>query len=496
MSDNERPNLLYIHSDQHSPVVLGCYGDPVVRTPNLDRLAQEGVLFENAYCPSPICVPSRMSALTGRHPYQNRVWTNEHILDSSIPTFAHALGAAGYWPVLVGRMHALGPDQLHGYAERLVGDHGPNHIGGAAVARGILSSTAGPDHISLVRSGIGQSAYQVHDEYVAAAAVDYLNRYAIARQAGGASRPFCLTVGLMLPHPPYVARRQDYEAYRGHVGLPHHPDPPELDHPFLSWWREETRAQRVTEEEAIRARTAYWALVARVDELVGQIVSALEQHDLMENTLIVYSSDHGDMLGEKGLWWKHTFYEDSARVPLILSWPGTLPAGQRCALVVSALDLTATLLDALGVLPLPNAAGRSFLRQITREERADAWEDVAFSEYCSDEYAPEGGCYQRMVRAGRWKLIYYHGQQPQLFDLQEDPHELVDRAQDPACRQVREALTRRVLDGWDPESVRREMASMRADNALLRAWAKETRPTDQYRWPLKPEMNRLEAEGP
>lgn len=495
MSDSERPNLLHIHSDQHSPLVLGCYGDPVVHTPNLDRLAQGGVLFESAYCPSPICVPSRMSALTGRHPYQNRVWTNEHILDSGIPTVAHALGAAGYRPVIVGRMHALGPDQLHGYAERLVGDHASNYIGGAPVDRGVLTGTAGPDHISLAHSGIGQSAYQVHDEYVAAATADYLRRYAVAQEAGQKQRPFCLTVGLMLPHPPYVARREDYEAYRGLVGLPDHPAPPEPDHPFLAWWRAQTGATRATEAEAIRARTAYWALVGRVDALVGQILLALERHELLENTLIVYSSDHGDMLGEHGLWWKHTFYEASIRVPLILSWPGKIPAGQRCARVVSALDLTATLLDALGAPSLPNAAGTSFLAQITGQEDSARWEDVAFSEYCSDEYAPEDGCYQRMVRAGRWKLIYYHGQEPQLFDLQDDPDELVDRAPDPACREVREALTRQVLDGWDPEWVRREMAAKRADNAILRAWARETRPLDHYRWLLRPEMNRLQENG-
>jgi choline-sulfatase len=436
-----------------------------------------------------------MSALTGRHPYQNAVWTNEHILDSSIPTLAHALGAAGYWPVIAGRMHALGPDQLHGYAERLVGDHGPNQIGGSPVNRGVLSGTAGPDHISLERSGTGQSAYQVHDEHVAVAAVDYLDRYAAARQAGREQGPFCLTVGLMLPHPPYVARRRHYEEYRGRVGLPQHPDPPEADHPFLTWWRQETRAGLTTDDESIRARTAYWALVTRVDTLVGQLLAALERNDLIQNTLIVYTSDHGDMLGEHGLWWKHTFYEESARVPLILAWPGKVPAGQRCARVVSTLDLTATLLDALGAPALPNAAGRSFLQQIIGDEGADAWEDVAFSEYCSDEYGPDGGCYQRMVRSGRWKLIYYQGQQPQLFDLQEDPDELVDRAPDPACREICEALTNRVLDGWDPEWVRHAMAAKRADNEILRAWARETQPPDQYRWPLRPEMNRLEVDS-
>ena len=141
---HSRPNLLYIHSDQHDPYVTGCYGDKVVQTPHLDSLAANGVIFENCYCPSPICVPSRMSMLSGRYPFENEVWTNGHILNSSIPTFAHAMGAGGYDPLLVGRMHSNGPDQLHGYAQRLVGDHGPNHSGGGGVNHGMLSGTAGP----------------------------------------------------------------------------------------------------------------------------------------------------------------------------------------------------------------------------------------------------------------------------------------------------------------------------------------------------------------
>lgn len=145
-----RPNLLYIHTDQHNPTVLGCYGDPLVETPNLDRLAQQGARFDSVYCTSPICVPSRMSMLTARHPYQNQVWTNNHILDSGIPTLAHSMGAAGYEPVLIGRMHSVGPDQLHGYAKRFVGDHSPNHLGGGGgVDRGVLNGTSGPERISL-----------------------------------------------------------------------------------------------------------------------------------------------------------------------------------------------------------------------------------------------------------------------------------------------------------------------------------------------------------
>lgn len=494
--ERQRPNLLYIHTDQHNPYVTGCYGDPLVQTPNLDRLAANGVVFENTYCNSPICVPSRMSMLTGRHPYQNEVWTNSHSLASGIPTLAHAMGAAGYRPVLIGRMHAVGPDQLHGYAERLVGDHSGNHIGGRGPDRGVLDGTAGPERVSVVKSGPGQSAYQVHDEYVTAATVDYLNRLGVKKRADGKLDPFSLTVGFMLPHPPYVARQEDYAVYADRMIMPQKPAPFDaVKHPFLRAWREHTGIVEVTEAEIRRSRAAYWGLVHRVDRMIGQILQALETNGLADDTLIVYTSDHGDMQGEHGLWWKHVFYEESVKVPLIVAWPGVIPGGQRCERVVSALDVNATILDALGAPPLPNSPGRSFLGLISKARVATAWEDIAFSEYCADEYVPfkidNGKTYQRMIRQDEWKLIYYHGLEPQLFHLAADPGELVDRAQDPACQAVRQALLARLLEDWNPEVIAVKMAGKRADNAVLRAWARQTNPPDQYRWELRPEMNYL-----
>ncbi len=487
------PNLLYIHSDQHSPHVTGCYGDPLVETPNLDRLAANGVVFDNTYCASPICVPSRMAMLSGRHPYQNEVWSNEHILNSAIPTLAHSMGAAGYHPVLVGRMHSLGPDQLHGYAERLVGDHSPNYSGsGYSVDRGILNGTSGPQRVSLRNSGPGQSAYQVHDEDVSAAAVDVLNRLGVQKRAGVLGGPFSLSVGLMLPHPPYVARAEDYERYRGRMTMPKKPAPFEqVIHPHLRWWRTHTEIEEVGEDEILRARAAYWGLVHRTDVLIGQILDALHANDLADDTLIVYTSDHGDMQGEHGLWWKHVFYEESARVPLIMSWPGRIPGGQRCERVVSALDVTATLLDALDAPALPHSPGRSLLPLVDGRD-APPWDDVAFSEYCTDQFGPPEGAYQRMIRNDEWKLIYYHGQPSQLFNLREDPGELRDRAADPACAAVVQDLTARLLDGWDPDAIIRRMADLRADNAVLKGWARTVKPPERFLWPMLPEMNRLD----
>jgi choline-sulfatase len=388
-------------------------------------------------------------------------------------------------------MHALGPDQLHGYAERLVGDHSSNYLGGASVDRGALNGTAGPIRVSLERSGPGQNPYQVHDEYVTAATIDLLVRLGVQKQSGQPAEPFSITVGYMLPHPPYVARRASYDRFRPQITMPSiHESFEQVAHPHLRWWREETGIVEVSEEEALRARAAYWGMVADLDAMIGQILDAAQRNGLADNLLVVYSSDHGDMLGEHGLWWKHVFYEQSIKVPLIASWPGVIAPGQRRTETVSALDLNATLLDALDAPALPSSRGNSFLGLLTGER--PQWENRAFAEYSSDEYGPPGGCYQRMVRQDEWKLIYYDGQEPQLFNLAEDPDELVDRARDPGCRHIRRELTQRVLDGWNPEQVRAQMAVKRAENQVLRAWGQQVRPAEQYRWPLKPEMARLD----
>lgn len=490
----DQPNLLFLYSDQHSASVLGCYGDPLVQTPHLDGLAGKGVIFEQAYSPSPLCGPSRMSLLTGRFPHENRVWTNEHILDSSIPTYAHAWGAAGYRPVLIGRLHSVGNDQLRGYAERQVGDHYPNYLSGRRVDRGLLDGAQDPGRVSLTRSGPGLNAYQVHDQDVTDAAVRFLNEEGAKRQSGADSEPFCLTVGLMLPHQPYVAERRDFELYKDRVSLPHHPEPfTDALHPHHRRWRTMHGIEAVSDEETLRARAAYWGMVTRLDAMIGEIVSALEANDLAENTVIVYLSDHGDHVGEHGLWWKQSFYEESARVPAIVVWPGVMPAGARCRRVISSMDVSATMIAALGGEPLPGSHGRDLRTLFADTAGVDsepAWDDVAFAEYCTDE-----GWYQRMVRSGEWKLCYYHGEPPQLFNMTQDPYEMTNRADDPDCRDVLEELTALALRDWDPVDIERTMKAKQAELRMIKAWAENVEPPDQYRWEMTADMNRLDEMG-
>lgn len=491
----KRPNVLFLFSDQHTRRIAGCYGDPVAQTPHLDRLARHGVVFDNAYCPSPLCVPSRMSMLTGRYPFEQECWTNDDYLRSDAPTWLHAAGAAGYRPVLAGRLHAMGPDQLHGYARRMVGDHSPNWGGVPRHDLGVLDKANDPWRESLERSGIGQSAYQVKDIETAKAACDYLRDVGAARRSGD-DTPFCLTLGLLLPHPPYVAWREDYERFAGRVPPPAFAAPPIPAHAWEAWWRDNRGIGDIDASAVTRARTAYYALVYRMDVLLGEVLACLASEGLAGDTLVVYTTDHGDQLGERGLWWKHTLYEDSVRVPLVMSWPGMLPAGERRAQCVDLLDVAATMVGAMGGQALPFGHGRDLL-PVARDGAA-AWNDEVYCEHCTDAVpAWTGGrpTQQRMIRRGASKLIYTHGHAPQLFDLANDPHERVDLAADPRHAALRDQLLERVLAGWDPAAIARRIAERRRDKDVLDAWARQVKPPDEFRWELLPEHNRLEPEA-
>ena len=490
-----RPNILLIMSDQHTQRITGCYGDSLVSTPHLDRLAARGVRFENCYTPSPLCVPARMSFLTGRYPCHQNCWTNSDVLPSDIPTTAHALGAAGYNPILVGRLHSIGVDQMRGYVRREVGDHSTNWVGGVPHSLGVLTKTNDPYRISIDTSGAGQSAYECHDDDVTECTLDVLEELAEARRAGD-TKPFALTVGYLLPHQPYVARKEFYDRYKGRIGLPD----VEIEklnkiHPYLKWWREFTNTTNLENDAVLKARTAYYGLVEEMDTMIGRILDKLEKTGLDENTVVIYCSDHGDQLGERGLWWKQTFYDESAKIPLIVSWPGVFPEGHRRTQVVNLVDLAQTMLEICQAPSLPDSDGQSFLEVLRNPSHP--WLNETFSEYCTDGMAPWTGTLpvqQRMIRSGKWKLNYYHGHEPQLFDLETDPQEINDLADDPTYRDICESLVARIMEDWNPEAIIADMTSRRESKELLKSWSRSVLPADQYRWELREEDNWLDED--
>ena len=469
----QRPNILFIMSDQHSKFHLGCYGDALVRTPHLDRLAAQGMTFTNAYTPAPLCVPARMAFMSGRRPSANQVWTNAHALDSAVPTWAHGLGAAGYETALIGRMHFVGHDQRHGFERRPLGEYsardpGASHLGGP-LFKEIPASTSGQTRECVEIAGYGRTTYQAFDDQVADAACAYLEE-----KAGPGTRPFAAVAGFVLPHCPFFAPRELYEYYYARVDVPQ-PGPGELS-------REPTAVKNFKERRLIReplaperikvARAAYFGLCEYFDRKVGQVLDKLDETGLSASTLVVYCSDHGEMAGEHGCWWKSNYYEGSVGVPLIARLPGVVPAGRRNSVLCNLLDLGPTALEAAGGAPLPAVDGQSLWREL-RGARDDARADITFSELGPGR----GDAPSRMLRQGPWKLYKYHDDTPPvLFNLAEDPGELEDRSADPACAAVRTALLRRLYEDWEPPQVERRSAALERDMKTLAAWGRKVQP--------------------
>lgn len=463
----DRPNIVLVMTDQHAARCLGSMGDPAAQTPNLDQLAAQGTVFSNTYCPSPLCVPSRMAFLTGLEPHQSDVLTNDDFLPSDTPTLAHALGAAGYDCRLVGRMHFYGPDQLHGFAQRPIGDIGPGWPGAKPPDIGPLTEARG-NHGSQVRgSGRGETSYQAYDAAVAECGLKTLDELARNRDATG--RPFFALISLFCPHPPYIALPEDYGAVADSV-TPPRLQAPKTRHPTLAEWAEAGGVEQIGAEAAIRARAAYYGLVRMIDRLAGQMISAVAERD---DTVVIYTSDHGEAMGERGLWWKSTFYDESAKVPLILAGPG-IAEGRVDERVTSLFDLSATLLDIGGADPLPGQVGRSFLTD-------EPWDDRAVSSYYGGLMNIRTKALQhRMLRRGDHKLCVYNGHTPQLFDLGTDPDEQCDIAQDRP--DIVAKLTQELMTGWDPEAIAATQSRNADRTKVIRNWVKAQSPEERFRW--------------
>ena len=439
-------------ADQLAVPFLPIYGHMVVRAPHIERLAANGVVFDSAYCNFPICAPSRFSMLSGRLPHAIDAWDNGAEFPASIPTMAHYLRWLGYRTILCGKMHFVGPDQLHGFEERLTTDiypadfvwtpdwrQGPEHRPTGVSMRPILES--GP----CVRS------LQIdYDDEVEHFGLQKL--YDLARAPE--DRPFFMTIAFTHPHPPFVTGQEHWDRYRhDDIDLPKIAEIPfdRLDE--HSRWLHVAHAQNlytVSEEHVRNARHAYYGMVSYIDDKVGRIAEVLARTGLDRDTLVVLISDHGEMLGERGMWFKQTFFEPSVRVPMVMSWPGRLSPGRSRA-HASLVDLLPTFLDAAtdGHPPEPVDAldGASFM-PILMGKREDADRHV-LAEYSSEGVrAPS-----RMLRSGPWKYVYTPGLAPMLYNLEQDPDELRDVAAQEATREVQRRLHARLIADWDPESV-------------------------------------------
>lgn len=474
---DSQPDIVMVMTDQHAARIMGCAGDPIAKTPALDALAQSGTRFENAYCNAPLCVPSRMSFLTGLEPHKSGVLNNDTYLPSDIPTLAHALGAAGYACHLVGRMHFYGPDQLHGFEDRPIGDIAASYPGGNPPDIGDLTKGRGNRGPELAFSGAGETSYQAYDLAVAKQAEETIAT--LKEQRARTGQPFFVLVSLFCPHPPYICPRDDFDDF-ARVVPPPRLTPPKQDHPAIADWRKAGGTADVSPASQETSRAAYYGLVQTIDRICGRVFDLVKDQD---NTLSIYTSDHGDCLGERGLWWKSVMYDQSAKIPLILRGPdvSTQTTDTR---VASLVDLTATILDYAGTDALPGACGQSL--------RGPAQEDLA----CFSSYY--GGLMNiqlphvrhRMVRQGRYKLMWFDGARPLLFDLDADPDELVDLARDADHADVLLSLTSQVLEGWPLVEIARKQVQISDRTEIIRNWVKRTNPPEPSRWvDPQPERN-------
>lgn len=442
-----RPNILVIQADQMTSLCLSAYGKPYAITPNIDKIADNGTTFTNSYCNNPVCGPSRASLMTGRLPSDVGVFDNGADFLASEPTYAHYMRTLGYKTTLSGKMHFVGPDQLHGFEERLTTDIYSSDFAWTADWDQTDEPFA-PSRMSLlsvVEAGHCQRNLQIdYDEEVFNAAKQEMFDHARSTD----DRPFLLHVSFTQPHNPFVCGKKYWDMYEG-VDIPE-PEVPHIPYEDRDPWSQRyflTIRQDefdITPEQLYNSRRAYFAMVSHLDELIGGLVDTLESIGQLENTYIFVISDHGEMLGERGMWFKFNPYEASIRVPMIAQGP-RFKANHREPSLTSLVDLLPTFTDIASggtfsdfVAPYD---GRSLL-QLPERGSAD---DKIFIEYNGEGlYAPA-----LILIKGHMKLVHSRTDPKMLFDLSKDPLELTDLASDPNYQDVMDAMFAEMQERWD-----------------------------------------------
>lgn len=459
------PNILIVMFDQMSGALLDDDRIEALRIPNIRGLMARGVRFDNAYTSSPLCTPARGAFMTGQLPSRSGIYDNAAEFTAATPTFAHYLRKLGYQTALSGKMHFVGPDQLHGFEERLTTDIYPADFGWTPDWRRPHERVDWWYHnlSSVTEAGIAEITNQLEfDDEVAYQARLKLFQYARRKD----TRPFCLTVSFTHPHDPYVARQRYWDLY-DHQQIPM----PRV--PAMGYEQQDPHSQRlldavdfrrfqITAEQVRRARHASFANISYLDDKLGELLQVLQQCDFDRNTQIVLCADHGDMLGERGLWYKMNFFEASARIPLILVAP-EVKTPRRVVTPVALHDLLPTLVA---------IAGGSAQDIVGDIDGCDLSPLVAGPEDPSrtvlSEYCAEGSVSPMvMVRRGPYKFCYCEQDPPQLFNLQSDPLELQNLAADRTHQAVVSDLTRVVQQRWNIQQFEREVMASQQRRHLV-----------------------------
>ncbi len=438
-------NLVIVLSDEHNRKIAGCYGHGLAQTPNIDRLAAGGTRFANAYCNSPICVPARAALATGRYAHDIQCWDNAFPYTGSPASWHHALRDRDHDVVAIGKLHFRRSGDDNGFSREIL----PMHVlDGHGDLKGLMRRDPpvkqGAERIAE-DAGVGVSDYVKYDRGITQAAAKWLRDAAVAPPA----KPWVLMVSFVLPHFPLVAPREYFDLYGDcsldalRAGL----DAAPSGHPAVAHLRAHLNYDSFFTDERRRvALQAYFGMVSHLDACIGDVLGALDTNGLTGSTRVIYTSDHGDNLGNRGLWGKSVMFEDAVGVPMIMAGDG-VPANHVAETPVSLVDVFPTVLQGAGVDASDGVErpGRSLFEVIANPTP----ERTVFSEY----HAVGSPTAFLMVRRGPWKYIAYPGYPPQLFNLAEDPDEVVDRAGDAACDGVRRELDAALRDIVDPDAV-------------------------------------------
>jgi choline-sulfatase len=452
-------NLIIIMADEHNPKVMGCSGHPLVKTPNLDKLAASGTRFTNAYTNSPLCVPARASFATGQYVHKIGYWDTAHPYEGSVKSWGHRLQEKGHRVDSIGKLHYRSQDDPAGFDEQIIPMHVAEGIGDVpgAIREGEIPPKISCQKIAA-KVGPGESSYAAYDLNVTKKSCEWLENAA----SGGEQAPWVLFVSLVCPHYPLIAPAEFFEMYP----LEDVPAPAEVpkknpdNHPWVqalrNYW---VFDDYMTEESRRIGVAAYFGLCSFQDHNVGRIMKVVEDNNLAANTRIVYTSDHGEILGKRGMWGKSTLYDEAAAIPMIVSGP-EIAKNKVSSTPVTLVDIYQTVLENAGVSlneEETDFPGKSLFKIANAADDPDR---LAFCEYHAAG-APTGAY---MLRRGKYKYIHYVDYMPELFDLEADPEELINLSEDADQKALVAEFEKILFSMLDPEGVDKRA---KADQAAL-----------------------------
>jgi len=452
-------NLLILLSDEHNKRMLGVSGHSHVKTPNLDKLANEGVLFENAYCNSPICVPSRAILATGRYNAEIGYWDNADPYDGKIPSWGHRAVENNCDAVSIGKLHFLDDQAPTGFSQQI---NPLNVVGGVGDLLGLIRQElpVRKGAANMAKDvGSGETTYSNYDKKIAEDARNWISNRKIN------DKPWVLFVSFVCPHFPLIAPKEFYNMYpENEVPWPLLYDENKRNqHPYYLAMRKCMNYDDYFNEEKVRkATSAYFGLCSFLDHNIGLVLEALKNSDFANNTNVIYTSDHGDALGMRGMWGKSTMFEESAGVPMIMKGP-SVPRSKRIKTPVSLVDIFPTVVDSLNLNKNPkdnDLPGKSLLEIAIGK---DDYDRVILSEYHAAA-SPVGAF---MLRKGKYKYVYFaEGYDPQLFDLELDPYEENDLYSDKKFKHILDSFYNELIKICDPEEVNKRAKKEQNDKII------------------------------